>query len=63
MILTLTLILLPLTWLAAAALAVAACRAAKQADRVAARQRGRREGGPTAVPLPVAYGFAISQGV
>ncbi len=63
MILTLTLILLPVTWLAATALAVAACRAAKQADRAAIRQRGRHEGGPPTFSEPAPYGLFSSQGV
>jgi hypothetical protein len=62
-LLTLILILLPLVWLTAAALAVAACRAASRADgTLAARQRGRHKGAPAA-SLPSDYGLLTNQGV
>ena len=52
--LSLILLILPLVWLVAAVLAVAACRAASRADaRIgagASRQRSRRSG----TPLPAA---------
>jgi hypothetical protein len=62
--LALTLILLPLAWLAVAALAVAACRSASRADRIAARQqRDRQKADGPATLRSSSYGFVVSQGV
>ena len=66
MILALILLFLPVVWLVAAVLAVAACRAASSADeRIAAgasRQGSRRSGTP-AGRSESPYGFVVSQGV
>jgi hypothetical protein len=66
-ILSLILLTLPLVWLVAAVLAVAACRAASRADareRSRARRRGNRQHGSPATRSDFeAYGFAVSQGV
>ncbi len=62
----LILLTLPLLWLVAAVLAVAACRAASRADareRSGASRRGSRDGSPAARSESQAYGFAVSQGV
>jgi hypothetical protein len=69
--LTLLLILIPVVWLVVAASAVAACRSASRADRLAAQQRlasqrqGNRAEGPAAVPdsAPARrYGSLVKQG-
>jgi hypothetical protein len=64
-LLALILILIPVAWLAVAALAVAACRSASRADRIAAREGDRRADGPPASRAAHAgyYGFTTSQGV
>jgi Tfp pilus assembly protein PilV len=59
-LLTLIPILLSLVWLVVAALAVAACRAASKADRVAARQRDLYG---SAAAQRTTYGLLTSQGV
>jgi hypothetical protein len=69
-ILTLLLLFLPVLWLAAAVLAVAACRAASRADRRAIARRtagadrqGARLGeSPAGYSTPV-YGLVVNQGV
>lgn len=65
MFLSLILILLPVVWLAVAAFAVAACRSASRADRLADGQKDRLPGGPPAVSRSetAVYGFITSQGV
>ncbi len=64
-LLTLTLILIPSLWLAAAAIVVAACRSASLADRLAARQRlaAQQKGRPEDGQSSRGYGLAVSQGV
>jgi hypothetical protein len=62
--LPLILLTLPLVWLVAAVLAVAACRAASRADAPRADRRGnRRTGSAAARSESLAYGLAVSQGV
>ena len=64
--LSLILLSLPLVWLIAAVLAVAACRAASRADareRSGASRQGGHNGSPAARSESQAYGFAVSQGV
>jgi hypothetical protein len=65
--LSLILLTLPLVWLGAAVLAVAACRAASRADARdlpgASRRGSRSNGSPAARSESQSYGFAVSQGV
>jgi len=65
--LSLILMTLPLVWMLAAVLAVAACRAASRADArertLASRRGSRRHGSPATRSEAQAYGLAVSQGV
>ena len=65
-ILALSLLILPVVWLVATVLAVAACRAASRADAridAGASRQGSRRGESPAVRSESSYGLVVSQGV